>query len=262
MAAVEPNDANADSGSYAVGRGNQWEDDKGIMTAVSSILDSARMGNRHALSEYESKKILAVYGIPVVEETLASDWEEVEKAAAGIGYPVALKLCAARLAHKTEKGLIDTHLRNAADLRHAFSRLEAPAEELGARFLVQRMVSGSRELVIGMNRDRQFGPCVLFGLGGVFTEVLNDVAFRAAPIEMEDALEMMREISGRGILDAVRGMPAADKPALARSLVALGKIALENESIEAIDVNPVIIEADRPVAVDALIELNQIREGG
>jgi acetyl-CoA synthetase (ADP-forming) len=119
--------------------------------------------------------------------------------------------------------------------------------------LVQEMVKGQRELVVGMTRDPQFGPCVMFGLGGIFTEILKDVSFRKAPLEKRDALEMMREIKGQKILDAVRGMEAANIDVLADILINVGKIGVENDKIKEIDINPIILSKGQPIAVDALV---------
>ncbi len=127
----------------------------------------------------------------------------------------------------------------------------------GNTILVQEMVKGQRELVVGLNRDPQFGPCVMFGLGGIFTEILKDIAFRIAPIEKREALEMMQDIKAKKILEPIRGMPAADKGLLADMLMTVGRIGLELEMIKEIDINPVIISADKPVAVDALVILDQ-----
>ncbi|HWU38760.1 MAG TPA: acetate--CoA ligase family protein, partial [Candidatus Acidoferrum sp.] len=123
--------------------------------------------------------------------------------------------------------------------------------------LVQEMVRGSRELVIGMIRDAQFGPCVMFGLGGIFTEVLKDVSFRIAPLERRDAVEMAGEIKGAPVLGAFRGMPAVDMELLISMLINAGKLGLELEAVKEIDVNPLIISGNRPVAVDALVVLQE-----
>jgi acetyl-CoA synthetase (ADP-forming) len=117
------------------------------------------------------------------------------------------------------------------------------------------MVKGSRELVIGMIRDAQFGPCVMFGLGGIFTEVLKDVSFRIAPLERRDALEMAREIKGAPVLGPFRGMPPVDMDLLVSLLINAGKLGLELETVKEVDVNPLIIAGNRPVAVDALVVL-------
>ena len=137
------------------------------------------------------------------------------------------------------------------------------AKRAGKRYrgawLVQEMVKGAREVMIGMHRDPSFGPAVLFGLGGIFSEILQDVVFRVAPLRKRDATDMMRAIRGHKILDAVRGMPAVDRDALAKALLAVGKIALDHPDIAEIDVNPLIIRGNRPVAVDGLVVL---AEGG
>jgi len=121
--------------------------------------------------------------------------------------------------------------------------------------LIQEMIKGKRELVVGLIRDPQFGPCVMFGLGGIFTEILKDVSFRLAPLEKRDALEMMGEIKAHKILDAVRGMEPVDRELLSKMLINVGKIGVENDAIKEIDINPVIISGSRPVAVDALVVL-------
>jgi acetyl-CoA synthetase (ADP-forming) len=117
------------------------------------------------------------------------------------------------------------------------------------------MVKGEREFVAGLIRDPQFGPCIMFGLGGIFTEVLKDVTFRVAPLEKRDAIEMMNEIKAKKLLDEFRGKPAVDRDVLASALINLGRIGLENDEIAEIDINPIIILKDKPVAVDALVVL-------
>jgi acetyl-CoA synthetase (ADP-forming) len=117
------------------------------------------------------------------------------------------------------------------------------------------MIKGKRELVIGLIRDPQFGPCVMFGLGGIFTEILKDVSFRLAPLEKRDALEMMDEIKAHKILGSVRGMEPVDRDILSEMLINVGKIGVENDTIKEIDINPVIISGSSPIAVDALIVL-------
>ncbi len=121
--------------------------------------------------------------------------------------------------------------------------------------MLQEMVQGRRELVMGLTRDDQFGPCVMFGLGGIFTEVLKDVSFRRAPLKESDAMEMMREIKGNKIIDALRGMEAVDIKTLAGMLIEIGRIGLEYNRVREIDINPVIIHQSKPVVVDALIIL-------
>jgi len=151
--------------------------------------------------------------------------------------------------------MVKLNLGNSSDVARAYDEiLEAGVELDGV--LVQEMIKGDREFVIGLTRDPQFGPCVMFGLGGIFTEVLNDVSFRVAPISEIDALEMIEEIKTKKLLDEFRGSPAVDKTALVKALVGIGNLGVEYDQIAEIDINPVIISGDKPVAVDALIVLN------
>lgn len=220
------------------------------------IITKALAEGRNTLSEYESKQVLAAYGIPVTREVLVGDTQGLVKAAHEIGYPLVLKGCSPQIAHKTEKGLIRVDIRNEEEAKAAFAEIMGQMGAGGA-VLVQEMVKGQRELVIGLTRDPQFGPCVMFGLGGIFTEILKDVSFRVAPLEKRDALEMMKEIKGHKILEAIRGMEAADLDLFAHILIQVGQIGLDHEAVKEIDINPLIISGSKPVAVDALVVLDQ-----
>jgi len=223
------------------------------------MIAKALAEGRNTLSEYESKQVLSAYGIPVTREVLVNDIQGLVGAAADIGYPLVLKGCSSDIAHKTEKGLIRVDIRNEAEAKSAFGEIVANMGP-GAAVLVQEMVKGQRELVIGLTRDPQFGPCVMFGLGGIFTEILKDISFRVAPLEKRDALEMMHDIKGHKILEAVRGMEAADLDIFSDILIKVGQIGLENDAVKEIDINPVIISGSKPVAVDALVVLEQGKE--
>jgi len=220
------------------------------------IIDKAIKEGRNALSEHESKELLRRYDIPVTREIETADEKEILTATKEIGYPLVMKACAPDLSHKTERGLVRVDIRNEEEALSAFREMMEEVKDDGATVLVQEMVRGSRELVVGLTRDSQFGPCVMFGLGGIFTEILKDVSFRVAPIEKRDALEMMQEIKARKILGAIRGMPAADLDRLADILIKIGNIGLEEESIQEIDINPLILSDSQPIAVDALVVLN------
>lgn len=219
------------------------------------VLQSAVRKGRKTLSEYESKQILAAYDIPVTKEFLIKDKDQLDKAAQKIGFPLVMKGCSSEIAHKTEKGLIHVDIRTITEAKRAFRKIMEGMEGVEGGVLLQQMISGRRELVMGLTRDPQFGACVMFGLGGIFTEILHDVAFRLAPLETSDALDMMQEIKGRKILDAVRGMEAADTGLLTQMLINLGQIGLDFPDIMEIDLNPVILSGTKPVVVDALIVL-------
>ncbi len=219
------------------------------------LIHKAITEGRSTLSEHESKRILAAYGIPVTREMLVTDMKGLQRAIRDIGYPLVIKGCSPETTHKTEKGLIRIDVRNEEEARVAYKEITAAMGEDHTAVLVQELIRGQRELVIGMTRDPQFGPCVMFGLGGIFTEILEDVSFRVAPIEKPEALAMMQEIKGRQILEAVRGMEPANLDRLADMVITVGQIGLDHESVKEIDMNPVILCKGEPVAADALVVL-------
>ena len=228
-----------------------------MSSRTERIIKAARERGQKTLSEYESKRVLAAYGLPISREILVSSQSEAKAAAKRVKYPVVLKACSADEAHKTEKGLIAVNLASQSALVEAFKLLKKRAgKNYEGEYLVQEMVSGSREIMIGMHRDPSFGPAVMFGLGGIFTEVLQDVTFRIAPLRKKDAREMLRSIRGSKILESVRGMPAVDRDILCHALMAVGQIAIDHVDIEEIDINPLIIKGAKPIAVDALIVLS------
>lgn len=219
------------------------------------IVEEAVNRGEKTLSEYDSKKVLEAYSIPVTKEFIAKNVEEAKKFAKEIGYPVVLKGSSSTLTHKTELNMIELNIKDEKALEEAYKALEERGKGQLDGILVQQMVKGEREFVAGLIRDPQFGPCVMFGLGGIFTEVLKDVTFRVAPLEKRDAIEMMNEIKAKKLLDEFRGKPAVDRDVLASALINLGRIGLENDEIAEIDINPIIILKDKPVAVDALVVL-------
>ena len=221
-----------------------------------NVIDQALGEGRTTLSEYESKRVLASYGVPVTREVLVEDPKGLAAATREIGFPLVLKGCSPEISHKTETGMIYVDIRNEQEAEAALTSIMTGFAGRQGPVLVQEMVKGARELVVGLTRDPQFGPCVMFGLGGIFTEILRDVSFRVAPLEKRDALEMMQEIKGHKILQAVRGMEAADLDLLADILMQVGRIGMEHEAVKEIDVNPVILARGKPVAVDALFILN------
>ncbi len=225
-----------------------------MKSKAESIINQARQSGRKTLSEFESKQVLAAYGIPVTREILVEKRNDLARAVEKIPFPLVLKGCSAEIAHKTEKNLVRLNVGSEDEAFRAFDEIAAALNGSGG-VLVQEMIGGRRELVMGLNRDPQFGPCVMFGLGGIFTEVLGDVVFRKAPLGREEAVQMLRDIRGRKILDAVRGMPAADSGTLASMLMAVGQIGIDLPAVHEIDLNPVILAGARPVAVDALISL-------
>lgn len=233
-----------------------------------AVLEAARKRGQTSLSEYASKQVLAAYGIPVVREVLAETPEAAEAAAAALGYPVAVKACGAGLMHKSDLDLVALDVRDGPGVRATASAMLARVDQQDLEgLLVQPMVRGKREIIIGGLRDRQFGPCVMLGLGSIFVEALADVAFRLAPLDGRDASEMMRELKGRRIFEAFRGEPPVNEAALRDILIATGRLLIENPAVHEVDINPLVLDGADPIAVDALITLGatshaSTREGG
>ncbi len=210
------------------------------------------------LSEHASKALVARYGVPVARDALARDPDAAARAAREIGFPVVVKLCGDSIAHKTERGLVRIGLGDAASVRAAAADLLALAQpgDGPVELLVAEQVRGRRELIAGLVRDPQFGPCVVLGLGGIFTEAVGDVVFAAAPLNAAEARRMVGGLRTRSLLGAFRGEPPVDGDALARILVGLGTLAAERPDVQSIDLNPLIVRDGEPVAVDALVVLD------
>ncbi|HVA43255.1 MAG TPA: acetate--CoA ligase family protein [Acidimicrobiales bacterium] len=215
------------------------------------------------LSEADSKKLLAAQGIPVPHEEVASDPDGAAAAAARIGFPVVAKLCGEGIAHKTERGLVRLALADEAAVRHAAAALlgAATPEDGPVGVLVAPMVSGIRELIAGLVRDPQFGPCVMVGVGGVLAEAVADVAFRVAPITRVEAEEMIDDLAAQALLGPLRGEPAVDRERLIDVLAGLSALA-GDPSVVSVDLNPLIVSGGVPVAVDALVEVSDNGAGG
>ncbi|MFP6663250.1 MAG: acetate--CoA ligase family protein [Deltaproteobacteria bacterium] len=217
----------------------------------------ASTGPTRTLSEFDSKNRLAAAGVPMGAERLVSSPAEAIAAASEFGFPVVAKLCGDAIAHKTERGLVRLGLRDAAAVQEAVEALLAAGRpEDGVRgVLVAPMVAGTRELIAGMLVDPTFGRCVMLGIGGIFAEALADVAFRLVPLSRQDAEDMIGDLEHQSWFDEFRGEPAVERDLLIDILLGLSRVAAENDEIVSIDINPLIIADGRPVAVDALVEV-------
>jgi acetyl-CoA synthetase (ADP-forming) len=222
-----------------------------------SVIEAALREGRTVLSEHESKELLRAYAIPVTREREIHDEKGFREALSEIGFPLVVKASSPGLSHKTEHGLVHVDLRNRREAMAAFKTIMEEAGAEGASVLVQEMIRGKRELLAGLVRDEQFGPCVTFGLGGIFTEIFRDISFRVAPVDRSDVLDMIGELKAGKLLEAYRGMPAADVDQIVHLVIQLGKIGLEQPKIKEIDTNPIILCGSRPVAVDALVVLSK-----
>ncbi|MEQ8195156.1 MAG: acetate--CoA ligase family protein, partial [Rhodospirillales bacterium] len=219
----------------------------------------------HAPNEYEAKQALAQAGFPIVAERLAATPEGAAAAAEKIGYPVAMKIASPDIQHKSEIGGVVLNLVNAFQVETAFDDVTMRAEKHApnARIdgvIVAAMAPKGIEVILGTSQDPVFGPVVMFGLGGIFVEVMKDVTFRVAPFGIEEAYKMIGGIKGAAILDGARGQKPGDKDALAQALVKLSEIAAANaDTVESIDINPfTVFEPGKgALAVDALIVMRK-----
>lgn len=216
---------------------------------VEQLLASELHAGRSRLVELPALSVLQRYGFPVVPFELARSAEEATAAAERIGYPVVMKVCGPTILHKTDVGGVRLNLADAAQVREAFAAMMADVrghlgdetEIWGA--LVQRMAPPGKEVILGMTRDPRFGPLLMFGLGGIYTEALRDVAFRLAPIREHAAAEMIGEIRARRLLEGVRGEPPSDTAAVAECLLRLSQLVMDFPAIQELDINPLIVHA-------------------
>ncbi|MFZ4667683.1 MAG: acetate--CoA ligase family protein [Microthrixaceae bacterium] len=213
----------------------------------------------HTLSEVESRNALAAEpSIALVDAVLASDPDGAVAAAAGLGYPVVAKLCGDAIAHKSERGLVRLGIGDDDELRVAVGELLAAGrpEDGVSGVLIAPAVAGRRELIAGLATDPAFGHTVLLGVGGVLAEAIADVAVRVVPITEVDAAEMIEQLDAQALLGAFRGEPAVDRESLVATLVGLSRFAEAHPEVVSVDLNPLIVVDGRPIAVDALVEID------
>lgn len=224
---------------------------------MSAGMETAQQGGRHLL-EPEALVLVKQAGLTVIEHRTATSAEGATDAADQLGYPVAIKLVCRDIVHKSEADGVQLDLRDAAAVRQAYRRVMegAARHRPGTKIdgvLVCHMAKPGVEVILGLTRDPQFGPALMFGLGGIFVELYRDVAFRLAPISERDAMEMIREIKGFPVLAGARGKAPRDLDALVRSLLILSALAESRPEIDALDLNPVILYEHGCVVVDAKV---------
>ena len=227
---------------------------------MPKIFDEVKKQGRKILTEIEAKAVIGDAGIPVVTTYLARTRKEAQQFSARLGFPVVLKVCSADIIHKTEAGGVSLNLTSAEEVARAYNQMleTAAARYPGANIAgvsVQKMIRGGVEVIAGMTRDPQFGPMIMFGLGGIFVEILKDVSFRIVPLTEEDAYEMLSEIRGRALLEGARGARPVKKEALVDILVKLSRFIEKNPEIKELDINPILADDQGAVAVDARIIL-------
>jgi acyl-CoA synthetase (NDP forming) len=222
-----------------------------LPAALTNLLASAASG---PLDEHLSKELLRACGIPTVPETIVTGGKQVVAAAARLGYPVVMKGLLPDTIHKTEANLVRLGIPDGPAALRTFATLMERMEGRG-QVLIQRQFPGKVELILGLLSDPQFGPCVMFGLGGVTAELFGDAVFAVAPLTSRDALGLIGRIRWQKVLNGFRGAPPVDREEIARILIALGEIGLAFPRIHEIDINPLICGAEGPIAVDATIIL-------
>ena len=223
------------------------------------MIDECRSRGQSNLDEHGSKLFLKSWGIPVNSEIIVHNEDEMAEAADKTGYPLVIKASASDILHKTGKGLIYLDLKSREEAVASYCKIQEAAGKK-VPVIAYRMVKGEREFVAGVVNAPGFAASVMFGLGGIFTEALDDAVFRPAPVSMDDAEEMIRDIRSQKLIGAFRGMPAVNIDSLAGMLHRLSLIPLALPEVKEIDVNPIIMEGSEPVAVDALVLLNTMSD--
>jgi len=233
--------------------------------SVSKIIGKALSEGRIFLYEHEGNEIISHYGAPTARSIFAETESDVVSAAEEIGYPVVLKVVSPQILHKSDVGGVFLNLKNEKEVKEGFNKIvenvrstSPNAEILG--MIVQQMAPPSTEMIIGSMKDPQFGPVVMFGIGGILTEIIEDVSFKIAPLTQSDVENMMDEIESKAILEGTRGMPKADLPAIADILMTVSEIMTSHPEIEAIDLNPVIVYEEGAIIVDARFILGEKEE--
>jgi len=212
--------------------------------------------NLKILNEFEGASLLRQSGIPVIDGILAHTDAETAEAAGRLGFPVALKICSAAVPHKTERGGVLLNIKDAAALERAVREMKKRFPDIPFALLVQKMARPGTELILGCRRDPVFGPIVLAGIGGIFTEIFRDSVIELAPVDEEDAPAMLRRLKGVALLDGYRSREPLDVAAIAKSLSALSRLIADRPDIAEIDINPFIAYPQGAVAVDALVRLD------
>lgn len=230
------------------------------MEKVSKMFDDVRKSGRKFLLEPEAKAVCMEYGIPVTKFKVAKTVDEAVEFAEEIGYPVVLKIVSPDILHKFDVGGVVLNIKTSKDVRKAYIQIldnvkkKAPNAKI-VGVLVQEMAPSSTEVIVGATKDPQFGPAVMFGLGGIFVEVLKDVTFRIAPLSEEEAKEMITEVKGYPLLTGYRGQPPADMDAIIKILLNTSKLVTEHLEIKELDLNPIMVYEKGAKTVDARIIL-------
>jgi acyl-CoA synthetase (NDP forming) len=230
--------------------------------SFETVLAQARAEGRTLLNEVEAKSLLKEAGVPVATTTLATNAAEARAQAEAAGYPVVLKVVSPDIAHKSDVGGVKLNLKDKDAVGAAFDEIVANSKKAVANariagVAVQHMAPQGTEVIVGMTTDPQFGPVMMFGLGGIMVEVLKDVSFRLVPLAERDADQMISEIKGRPVLEGVRGQPASDLNALRNTILKVSEFVEKHPEVRELDLNPVFAYPDGALAVDARIVVSE-----
>ena len=225
-----------------------------------SIFDQVKKEGRSILTEFESKKTLKQAGISVVETKLAKTQKEAVSLSRKMGFPIALKIASPDVIHKSDSGGVKLSLNNVSEVKKAYDEILKKVKKQYPDAVihgvsVQKMVRPGTEVIVGVSKDPQFGPVIMFGLGGIFVEVLKDVTFRVIPVEQRDAREMIKEVKGYPLLQGYRGKESANISALVEIILKISKLIEENPQIKELELNPIFVYREKAVGVDARIIL-------
>ena len=231
------------------------------MALEIKVLELAKIEGRAVLTEIESKELLKQAEIPVVETRLAKSKKEAITISKELGFPVVLKIASPDIVHKSDSGGVKLGVANATQVGKAYSEIMSSIKEKYPDaaiqgLAIQRMAPPGLEVIVGMSKDVQFGPVLMFGLGGILVEVLKDVSFRIVPVTRRDAAEMIREIKGYPLLEGYRGQEPSDISALEELIVKVSQFVDQNPEMKELDLNPIFAYRDRAIAVDARIILD------
>jgi acetate---CoA ligase (ADP-forming) subunit beta len=227
---------------------------------VNKIFEKAKAEGRKFLLEYEAKTVCKEYGIPVTELKIAKTAEEAAKFSEGIGYPTVLKIISPDVIHKVDVGGVILNVGSNEDAKNAYNKIienvkkHKPDAKIDG-VLVQEMAPSATEVIVGAIKDAQFGPTLMFGLGGTFVEIMKDVSFRIAPIKEEDARQMISEVKAYPILLGYRGQPPRDMDTIVKIIMDTSRLVMEHQDIKELDLNPVIVYEKGAKTVDARIIL-------
>jgi acetyltransferase len=232
------------------------------LDAAREVIDAHLRRKQPEIVEFEAQQVLKAYGLPTPRTVLARSSDEAVAAAEEIGYPVVLKIASPDISHKSDVGGVKVNLLNAGEVMDGFKEITARAQRMRhdaylAGCLVQEMApAGVKEVIIGFKRDEQFGPMLMFGLGGIYVEIMKDIAFRLAPLSRQDAFEIVREIKSYMLLKGLKGEMPVNFRALEDILMVMSRLALDFPEVSEAEFNPVLANDERAMVADVRMSLS------